>query len=63
MPIKVKIRQSRDHGLIKSGGANVALTASDALMVSSNSYMMQLAMKEADLSIVMVHLNYANLNF
>ncbi|USS89721.1 peptidoglycan D,D-transpeptidase FtsI family protein [Fructilactobacillus cliffordii] len=31
----------------KTGAANIALNASDALEVSSNSYMMQLAMKEA----------------
>ncbi len=31
----------------KNGGANMAVNASTALEVSSNSYMMQLAMKEA----------------
>ncbi|MGV7597599.1 penicillin-binding transpeptidase domain-containing protein, partial [Mycobacterium kansasii] len=31
----------------KSGSASIALNASTALEVSSNSYMMQLAMKEA----------------
>ena len=47
MPIKVKDTPVKGSWFNKSGGANVALTASDALMVSSNSYMMQLAMKEA----------------
>lgn len=46
-PIKVMDTPSKGSWFNKSGSANIPLTASDALMVSSNSYMMQLAMKEA----------------
>ncbi|MHC9532513.1 peptidoglycan D,D-transpeptidase FtsI family protein [Dellaglioa sp. L3N] len=45
-PIKLAGTATKSSWFNASGAANVALTASDALMVSSNSYMMQLAMKE-----------------
>ena len=44
-PIKVAGTSVKGSWFNKSGGANVGLTAPEALEVSSNSYMMQLAMK------------------
>lgn len=45
-PIKLQATATKSSWFNKTGSADVALTASDALMVSSNSYMMQLAMLE-----------------
>ncbi|WP_371858090.1 peptidoglycan D,D-transpeptidase FtsI family protein [Paucilactobacillus nenjiangensis] len=45
-PIKLAGTASKASWFNKSGSANITLDASDALEVSSNSYMMQLAMKE-----------------
>ena len=44
-PIKVAGTSVKGSWFNKSGGANVGLTAPEALEVSSNSYMMQLAMR------------------
>ncbi len=46
MPIKVAGTSAKTSWFNKTGSANTSLTASTALEVSSNSYMMQLAMKE-----------------
>lgn len=46
MPIKVAGTSAKASWFNKTGSANTSLTASTALEVSSNSYMMQLAMKE-----------------
>lgn len=46
-PIQIQGTADKTSWFNKSGGANISLTASTALEVSSNSYMMQLAMKEA----------------
>lgn len=45
MPIKLAGTASKTSWFNKSGSANMSLTASEALEVSSNSYMMQIAMK------------------
>lgn len=52
-PIKLAGTAAKTSWFNTSGNANMSLTASDALMVSSNSYMMQLAMKEG-------HFNYSS---
>ncbi|WP_057828904.1 peptidoglycan D,D-transpeptidase FtsI family protein [Liquorilactobacillus cacaonum] len=46
-PIKLKDTPSKSSWFNASGNDDLQLTASDALEISSNSYMMQLAMKEA----------------
>lgn len=51
-PIKIAGTPTKSSWFNRSGGTNMALTASDALMVSSNAYMMKLAMLEG-------HFNYA----
>ncbi|KRL04720.1 peptidoglycan D,D-transpeptidase FtsI family protein [Liquorilactobacillus oeni] len=45
-PISLQSTPTKSSWFNKSGGQDMPLTASDALMVSSNSYMMQLAMLE-----------------
>ena len=45
-PIKLKGTATKSSWFNKTGEANLSLTASDALEVSSNSYMMKLAMME-----------------
>jgi cell division protein FtsI/penicillin-binding protein 2 len=45
-PIKLKGTATKASWFNKTGAEDMSLTASDALMVSSNSYMMQLAMLE-----------------
>ena len=45
-PIKLKGTATKASWFNKTGSNNMTLTASDALMISSNSYMMQLAMLE-----------------
>ena len=45
-PIKLAGTPSKTSWFNKSGGSDMSLTASDALMVSSNVYMMKLAMLE-----------------
>ncbi|KRL38640.1 peptidoglycan D,D-transpeptidase FtsI family protein [Liquorilactobacillus uvarum] len=45
-PIKLQGTATKSSWFNSSGSNNMSLTASNALMVSSNSYMMQLAMKE-----------------
>lgn len=47
-PIKLAGTATKSSWFNSSGNVNLSLTASDALMVSSNSYMMQLAMKEGN---------------
>ncbi|WP_010580768.1 peptidoglycan D,D-transpeptidase FtsI family protein [Liquorilactobacillus vini] len=46
MPIKLKGTATKASWFNKTGAEDMSLTAEDALMVSSNSYMMQLAMRE-----------------
>ncbi|CAJ1227538.1 penicillin-binding protein 2 [Lactiplantibacillus xiangfangensis] len=49
-PIKLAGTASKSSWFNKSGSASLALNASTAMEVSSNSYMMQLAMKEGNYS-------------
>lgn len=49
-PIKVAGTAAKTSWFNKNGAANMSLTASEALEVSSNTYMMQLAMKEAGMT-------------
>ena len=51
-PIKLKGTATKSSWFNKTGGANLSLTASDALEVSSNSYMMKLAMMEGGFNYV-----------
>ncbi|KRL07748.1 peptidoglycan D,D-transpeptidase FtsI family protein [Liquorilactobacillus hordei] len=46
-PIKLKDTPSKSSWFNSSGSNNMQLTASEALEISSNSYMMQVAMREA----------------
>ena len=50
MPIKLAGTAAKTSWFNKSGNANLSLNASTAMEVSSNSYMMQLAMKEGNYS-------------
>lgn len=50
MPIKLAGTASKTSWFNKTGSANLSLGASEAMEVSSNSYMMQLAMKEGSYS-------------
>lgn len=52
MPIKLAGTSAKTSWFNKTGSANIALNAATALEVSSNSYMMQLAMKEGDMKYV-----------
>lgn len=52
MPIKLAGTSAKTSGFNKTGSANIALNAATALEVSSNSYMMQLAMKEGGMKYV-----------
>lgn len=52
MPIKLAGTSAKTSWLNKTGSANIALNAATALEVSSNSYMMQLAMKEGGMKYV-----------
>jgi len=47
-PIKLAGTATKSSWFNKSGSASIPLTASEAMEVSSNSYMMQLAMKEGN---------------
>lgn len=49
-PIKVAGTSVKSSWFNKSGSASMSLTASEALEVSSNSYMMQIAMKEGGMN-------------
>ena len=49
-PIKVAGTSTKSSWFNKSGGANMSLSAPEALEVSSNSYMMQIAMKEGGMN-------------
>lgn len=52
MPIKLAGTSAKTSWFNKTGSANIALNAATALEVSSNSYMMQLAMKEGGMKYV-----------
>lgn len=52
MPIKLAGTSAKTSLFNKTGSANIALNAATALEVSSNSYMMQLAMKEGGMKYV-----------
>lgn len=49
-PIKLAGTAAKTSWFNKTGAANMSLTAADALQVSSNTYMMKLAMLEGALS-------------
>ncbi len=51
-PIKLKGTATKASWFNKTGGANMSLSASDALEVSSNAYMMKLAMMEGGFNYV-----------
>lgn len=52
MPIKLAGTSAKTSWFNKTGSTNIALNAATALEVSSNSYMMQLAMKEGGMKYV-----------
>lgn len=52
MPIKLAGTSAKTSWFNKTGSANIVLNAATALEVSSNSYMMQLAMKEGGMKYV-----------
>ena len=52
MPIKLAGTSAKTSWFNKTGSANITLNAATALEVSSNSYMMQLAMKEGGMKYV-----------
>ncbi len=58
MPIKLAGTSSKGSWFNHGGSANMAINAATALEVSSNSYMMQLLMKEAGMKIYTKRANY-----